>query len=856
MTEGELRFASQQAEQIAALVLAAHDAIIRTTLDQVVETWNSSATQLFGYSAAEAVGRRLDTLLAPTNVNGSSANTIAAIYAGRKPELQYLRLRHKTGLLIPVSLEASPVLDSAGNAVAVTILCRDKSQPTGPEPWLQNSQEHYRSIIEGTLHGIVVQQEGKIVYANRAMADLFGYDSAQAMHGLDTFDDLVAEADRQRLRARTAAVYGGAQVQPHPGWRGHRPDGKQIWVSSTAQLSQWQGRPAVTSFYIDITKEKLAERRQHNSETKLQIAVAMAGMGLGEMNYRSGTITLDATAAALFDLPANSPVPRADICGRFHPGDAPAVLAKMADALDPTGSGFMTAELRIVRPDGTTRWLSMRKQIEFAAPQGGGPPYAATGLLALIDISEHAAAEEKTRISELRYRRLFEAAQDGVLLLDPTTCKITEANPFMSRLLGYPREQLVGKQMFEIGLLKDEDASREMFDKLKTTHQVRYEDLPLKSRNGLTREVEVVANLYDENGQPVIQCNIRDITERRLGELQLRLYEKVVLNTRDAVMITEAEPIDMPGPRILYVNPAFTDMTGYTALEAIGQTPRFLQGKKTGRDQLDKIRASLTMWQPVRVELVNYRKDGSEFDVELEIVPVADEKGWFTHWVSIQRDMSERKAAEERNKLIMFEMNHRAKNLLAVVQSVAQQTRRGDPATFVARLSERIQGLAASQDLLVQNQWQGVELTDLVKAQLAHFKDLIGTRVLIGGPPMRLTPAHAQGIGMALHELATNSGKYGALSNDAGRVHVTWQTNPLKAPAFSMSWLEEGGPIVAPPTHSGFGQMVTGRMVEAAVNGAVSTSYAEGGLAWTMTAPIVDTSARWRTQAPAIGAMV
>ena len=608
----------------------------------------------------------------------------------------------------------------------------DKAEPLGHhdavETRLQGSETRYRNIVEGSLHGIVIQQHGRIVYANRAMADLFGFASPGAMIGLSTFDDLVTEDERPLLRARTSAVYQGDQVQPHPGWQGRRPDGQPIWVSSTAQISEWQGRPAITSFYLDITEEKLAEKRQRSSEAKLQLGIAIAGIGLGAMDYLANTVTLDATAAELFALPADTPISRNDVHSRFHPDDASNIFARMAEALDPAGPGFMAIEHRIVRPDGSMRWLSARKQIEFAAVKSGEQSRATTGLLALLDMSDHAAAEEMTRLSELRYRRIFEAAQDGVLLLDPATCKITDANPFMSDLLGYPHDRLVGKQLNEIGLLKDEIASRDMFEKLKITHQVRYEDLPLESRNGQTREVEVVANLYDEEGQNVIQCNIRDITER--------------------------------------------------------------------------------------------------------------------------------KRTEEHNKLLMFEVNHRAKNLLSVVLSVAQHTARdGNPATFVARLSERIQGLAASQDLLVKNQWRGVELIDLVEAQLAHFKDLVGTRVLIEGPPMRLTPATAQGIGMALHELATNAGKYGALSNDEGRVHVSWELNPRLKPTFSMSWLEQDGPPVAPPTQKGFGQTVTGRMVEAAVNGKAEIDYFKNGLSWKLCAPLTDTSEKRRMEAAALDTM-
>ncbi len=145
--------------------------------------------------------------------------------------------------------------------------------------------------------------------------------------------------------------------------------------------------------------------------------------------------------------------------------------------------------------------------------------------VAMMDISQRKYAEEAVHVSEIRYRRLFEAAHDGVLLLDPATRKITDANPFMSRLLGYTYEQFLGKELYEIGLLGDESASREMFQKLKVSHRIRYEDLPLKTQAGRHQEVEVVANLYQEGSKAVIQCNIRDITARKLAEDALRRNE-------------------------------------------------------------------------------------------------------------------------------------------------------------------------------------------------------------------------------------------------------------------------------------------------------------------------------------------
>lgn len=125
------------------------------------------------------------------------------------------------------------------------------------------------------------------------------------------------------------------------------------------------------------------------------------------------------------------------------------------------------------------------------------------------------------RTSEIRYRRLFEAARDGILLVDPGTHQIIDVNPFMIELLGYKREGFLGKELWEIGLLKDKEASRQMFTELLEKHFVRYEDLPLKNVEGNPREVEVVANLYQEDSHGVIQCNIRDITERKRVEKEL-----------------------------------------------------------------------------------------------------------------------------------------------------------------------------------------------------------------------------------------------------------------------------------------------------------------------------------------------
>ena len=136
------------------------------------------------------------------------------------------------------------------------------------------------------------------------------------------------------------------------------------------------------------------------------------------------------------------------------------------------------------------------------------------------DGSESNLNQDGLRASEIRYRRLFEAARDGILILDAVSLRITDVNPFMTELLGYSRDEFIGKELWEIGLFKDKEASQGAFRELQTEGYLRYEDLPLQTTQGNIREVEFVSNVYQEDTQKVIQCNIRDITDRKLAEVE------------------------------------------------------------------------------------------------------------------------------------------------------------------------------------------------------------------------------------------------------------------------------------------------------------------------------------------------
>jgi PAS domain S-box-containing protein len=207
-----------------------------------------------------------------------------------------------------------------------------------------------------------------------------------------------------------------------------------------------------------------------------------------------------------------------------------------------------------------------------------------------------------------------------------------------------------------------------------------------------------------------------------------------------------------------------------------------------------------------------------------------------TDVVGTVQDITEGKQREEREHLLTREVSHRAKNMLAVVDAIAHQTAAARPEDFIERFSERIKALAANQDLLIRNEWQGVAIADLVRGQLAPFASLVG-RIIVHGPDLRLKPFAAQAIGLALHELATNAAKYGALSRDKGRVDVTWR---ILGDACTVSWIERGGPPVSAPKQRGFGTIVMKAMAERGVDGVVDLDYAPSGVTWRLTCPAVN----------------
>ncbi|MGQ4650266.1 PAS domain S-box protein [Lyngbya aestuarii] len=261
------------------------------------------------------------------------------------------------------------------------------------------------------------------------------------------------------------------------------------------------------------------------------------------------------------------------------------------------------------------------------------------------DITERNQVEESLRESEANYRHLFEYANDSIFIIDLSTSRVLDANQNASRRLGYTRKELLQLKTSDIDVPITEERQKMINQQMQTTGSIIFEHA-LRRKNGTQVQVEISSRIIEYHNRLVSLSFVRDTTERKQSQERLRLLESAFFSANDGILITEVEPLDEPGPKVVYVNQGFTQMTGYLPEEVIGKMPRILEENAQNSTQLAQIKVKLMKREAVCAELIDYRKDGSEFWVELNIVPIVDENGWYTHWMAVLRDITARKQRE------------------------------------------------------------------------------------------------------------------------------------------------------------------------------------------------------------------
>jgi len=338
--------------------------------------------------------------------------------------------------------------------------------------------------------------------------------------------------------------------------------------------------------------------------------------------------------------------------------------------------------------------------------------------------------------------------------------------------------------------------------------------------------------LHDASGKLVGAVNMLvDLTESKRAEQDGQRLAAIVESSDDAIVSKDLNGF------ISSWNRGAERLFGYLAEEVIGKSVTILIPSDSHNEEpgiLERIRRGERI---DHYETVRHRKGGSLVDISLTVSPIRNASGRIVGASKIARDISDRKKAETLQRLLARELHHRTKNLIAVVQSVVSRSFAGKRTVEEAQTAvlERLHSLGQAHILLIDRDWQGIELMDLARGELRLFSD----RVTMSGPAIVMNPQAAQCFALALHELATNAAKYGALSSPTGRVALAWSVDMHNGTAeFTLGWEERNGPRVTPPARRGFGSSVLEQVMAGYGDAPPRIDFAPSGLTYLLKGPL------------------
>ncbi|WP_196258480.1 PAS domain S-box protein [Pelagibacterium limicola] len=650
----------------------------------------------------------------------------------------------------------------------------------------------------------IVGRDGRIQRANKAELDLLGYapDEYLGRH--------IAEfhADPPVIEDILARLGRGEKLERYPA-RLKAKDGSFRHVLITSSSRFENGKFINTRcFTTDVTQLREAELARRDSDARLAATYEAAPVGIIETDASGKLLRVNDALCKMLGRT------REELLGMTffdytNAEDKAEEAALYGQQVEGEIDGYSLRK-RAVRGDGRIVYVDVYSST-VPSPDGSFQ-YA---VRVLQDVTEAKLAEDRLRESEKRMHDLLQALPAAVYTTD-VEGRITFFNKAAAEMAG--QEPDPGQKWCVTWRLYNTDGTYLPHDEcpmaiaLKEGRSVRGVEAIAERRDG-TRVpfVPYPTPLRDAEGKMVGAINMLvDISERRKAEEYAERLAAIVEFSDDGIISKDVEGV------IQTWNKGAERLFGYSVEEAVGKPIHMLVPSDRADEEpaiLERIRRGEHI---DHYETVRKRKDGTLIDVSLSISPLKDARGRVVGASKIARDVTERRKAEERRQLLVNELNHRVKNSLATVQSLAAQTFRGNDrdATF-RRFEERLVALSRAHDALTRENWEGVGLRELVEKTVTPMS-AHPWRVHIEGPRVRLRPKVALSLSLALHELCTNALKYGALSREEGTVSIAWQlvpTAPGKSSRIRLRWEESGGPKIKPPENKGFGS----RLIEKAL---------------------------------------
>lgn len=586
----------------------------------------------------------------------------------------------------------------------------------------------------------------------------------------------------------------------------------------------------------EIAERKQAEETLRESEERFRTLFDLGPIGVYSCDVRGGIQDFNRRAA---DMWGRQPIlgdPREQFCGSyklFRPDGSylPHEQCPMAEVLSGKIPEAHDMEVIVERADNSrlTVVVNIRPLKNWRGEITGA-------INCFYDITERKRSEAAVTASEAQYRTLFNSIDEGFCIIEkaetgpgePIDFRYLEANPAFARQTGV--SDVVGKTIREA-------FPGEPQEWINTYDAILRDGEPISFERSLVtkgRVLELYAFRLEDPGQRRLAVVFQDITARKNAEKIAQRLAAIVKSSDDAIISTDVDGF------ITSWNGGAELLFGYTAEEATGRPVTILippDQKSEEHGVLGRIRNGQHIDHS---ETVRLRKDGSQVWVSLSVSPLRDAEGDVIGASKIIRNMTERRVADEHRSILVGELNHRAKNSLAMVQAIASQTLGNASSLADAQLAfeSRLGALARGHDLLTHGNWAGTDLASVVKATVEPHGGG-ANRFHIEGQFVPLTPATALTFTMALHELCTNAAKYGALLKSEGTVSIVWQVKGNGAERrLHLLWTENGGPTVTPPKRKGFGSRLIERALAMELNGEVRIDYEPSGVVCTIDAPL------------------
>ncbi len=770
------KLAEEERARLASIIEYSGDAIIGKTLDGTITSWNTGAERIYGYSAEEMLGESI-SLLVPQEVLDDTGLILERIRKG-EPVVRYETLRRKKdGGLINVNLTASQIRDAQYHLIGVSTIAHDITDRKLAEEAQIESEMRYRRLFEAAQDGILIldADTGQIVEANPFLINLLGFSREQFLGKkiweIGLFKDIVANKDNfQELQREEYIRYEDLPLET--------ADGRKIAVEFVSNVYEVNDTKVIQCNIRDITDRKLAEEAQIESEMRYRRLFETAQDGILMLDAETGQIV--EANPFLVKLLGFS---HEQFLGKkiWEIGLFKDIIANKDNFQELQREEYIRYEdLPLETADGR------KIAVEFLSNV-----YEVNNTKVIQcnirDNTERKIAEESQIESEMRYRRLFETAQDGILMLDADTGQIVEVNPFLIKLLGFSREQFLGKKIWEIGLFKDIIANKDNFQELQREEYIRYEDLPLETADGRKIAVEFLSNVYEVNNTKVIQCNIRDINKRKLVEEALSQKNKELdgyfTNTLDLLFIADKDG-------------HFRRLNREWEL-ALGYSPAELEGKQfLDFVHPDDTEASLNAMSELSqgkivLQFTNrYRhRSGSYRWIEWRLFPAGD------LIYASARDVTEREMMTElverslaEKETLLKEIHHRVKNNLQIITSILNlQIRKTTDLPTIEALKDsqnRVRSMALIHEHLYRDK-------DLSHINLGNYLRSLGSglfdtyeaanhdiRFDLNILDIFLDINTSIPLGLISNELITNSLKYAFVGKKSGKITVSASENP------------------------------------------------------------------------------